>query len=981
MHRHNNKEALMKRLLTNAVIFAGGLMASSQLLALGLGELTLDSTLSQPLKAEVHLVDTKGLTEWDIKPSLASQEDFDRAGVERVFFLTKIDFKVDGDRILLTTRESINEPFLNFLIELNWPSGRVLREYTVLLDPPTYDEENYQPLVVTPETDVTETELVVATPEQPVMVNKWNEPAEPGTYKVQTNDTLWAIALKNRPSGDITPQQMMLALQQENPHAFINGNINRLKSHQVLRIPNEQQIRSIGISGAIAEVARQNRAVSSATAQIDATGRTSSFDGEQTSQGGEVRLIADKTEDGEAASAAGEVGQGSDVTREALENDLAIALENADRNQRDNQELNERLESLEDQIETLQRLISLKDDQLAELQAGGLDTDTASATEETTADQDFNFSEEGEPKTFAVEEQQEIVAEDAEALAAEQEAKEAARRERLAAILAEQAQQQEDEKTIVDQLLENPMLPAGGAAVLLLIALLVMRALKKRKAPESSDDDPDPSDDAMLRDLELNEGSLDDFDFADDVDDQSFMQDLDDSEDVTASAKDESFDGVAQTEDVITESDIYIAFGNFDQAAQLLQNAIKEDPQRSELYLKLLEVYVELDDAQQFANTEAQLQPLANNEAIEEAARLRQRLSSPIEPALGQETGSNELNSDSTDRFIDTEVEATANASDELDVDLTEEFNDGLDFADALDMSAGEPASAVDINANADVETDEVPTLDLEDEFSNEIEFGASDVTEDAKEEDNEISFDFGDEASFEEPELDIPELEVSDLESEDTDKEDDNSLDFDMSFDTAEDKPAQAPELEVPELDTAEKDDQNEVEALDFDVSETSQTDGLDSLEDILDGEGSSAADDSDFSFDLEGLSDETDGSRDANETALASNDLPEFSDDELEFDLGGDTASEPTPASEAEANQPAPTGSDDIDLDQLAAAENEFDFLAGTDECATKLDLARAYIDMEDADGAKELLQEVIDEGSDQQKTEARELLANLA
>ena len=280
MHRHNNKEALMKRLLTNAVIFAGGLMASSQLLALGLGELTLDSSLSQPLKAEVHLVDTKGLTEWDIKPSLASQEDFDRAGVDRVFFLTKIDFKVEGDRILLTTRESINEPFLNFLIELNWPAGRVLREYTVLLDPPTYDEENYQPLVVAPAMETTESELVVATPEQPAMVNKWSEPASPGTYKVQTNDTLWAIALKNRPSGDITPQQMMLALQEENPHAFINGNINRLKSHQVLRIPNEQQIRSIGISAAIAEVARQNRALPSATAQIDATGRTSAMAGE-----------------------------------------------------------------------------------------------------------------------------------------------------------------------------------------------------------------------------------------------------------------------------------------------------------------------------------------------------------------------------------------------------------------------------------------------------------------------------------------------------------------------------------------------------------------------------------------------------------------------------------------------------------------------------------------------------------------------------
>jgi pilus assembly protein FimV len=68
-------------------------------------------------------------------------------------------------------------------------------------------------------------------------------------------------------------------------------------------------------------------------------------------------------------------------------------------------------------------------------------------------------------------------------------------------------------------------------------------------------------------------------------------------------------------------------------------------------------------------------------------------------------------------------------------------------------------------------------------------------------------------------------------------------------------------------------------------------------------------------------------------------------------------------------------------IDLDELAAADDEFDFLAGTDECATKLDLARAYVDMEDADGARELLQEVIQEGNDEQKSEAKDLIDKLS
>ena len=129
----------MKRLLANTLMLAGGLTASSHLLALGLGELQLKSALNQPLSAEIALLESQGLSQWEIKPALASAADFERAGVDRLYFLTKLDFKVEGNRIVVSSREPVNEPFLNFLIELNWPAGRVLREYTVLLDPPTFE--------------------------------------------------------------------------------------------------------------------------------------------------------------------------------------------------------------------------------------------------------------------------------------------------------------------------------------------------------------------------------------------------------------------------------------------------------------------------------------------------------------------------------------------------------------------------------------------------------------------------------------------------------------------------------------------------------------------------------------------------------------------------------------------------------------------------------------------------------------------------
>lgn len=977
----------MKRLLTNAVIFAGGLMVSSQLLALGLGELKLESALSQPLKAEIELVDIKGLTEWDIKPSLASQEDFDRAGVDRVFFLTKIEFKVEGDRIVLTTRESINEPFLNFLIELNWPAGRVLREYTVLLDPPTYDEINYQPLVVTPEMQATETQLVVATPEEPVLVNKWSEPAEEGTYKVQPNDTLWAIALESRPATDITPQQMMLAIQEQNPQAFINGNINRLKSHHVLRIPDEQQIRSIGMAAAVAEVGRQNKALTTATAQYDATGRTGSMSGEQTSKsGGEVRLLAAKSEDAATAGTAGDVGEGSGVSRQALENDLAIALENVDSAQRNNEELSARLASLEDQIDTLQRLISLKDDELASLQADGavavVKTDTGTDDLDGST-QDFNFSEA---------EQEEGDLAEAAAQKAQAEAEEKARRERLDAILAEQAAQQ-DEKSIVDQLLDNPLIPAAAAVVLLLIVLLVARLLKKPKAIVDNNDD-DPSDDSMLRDIELSEGSLDDFNFAEDEasDLQSFDQFDGDDNSFDNQASNDQSEGAAQTEDVITESDIYIAFGNFERAIQILKDAIKKEPQRSDLQLKLLEVYVETDDAQKFADTEAQLNGLGDAEASAEAANMRQRLSSPIEPEL---TANAEREVDnSIDQNNDLQAEDELESS-ELDLDLSAEFDEGLDFADALDLGA----DTSDV-VSFDSKSEDIPTLEIDEA---ELEFEETPAaTEKAKEVDNnDLDFSFDEETELAVPELDIESME---LDIEEPAKQDDNSLDFSMDFDSkpetteteavSEESPAASESLDIDleslDFDMESKDD-SKVETLEFDVSDTDDIDGLDSLEDILDSKESSTDDLADLSFDIDDIADSDDLNLEETEelelpnveSLSADSELPDFSDDELEFDLGGSGSSDLEEEIDLSApvSQPAQASTDEIDLDELAASENEFDFLAGTDECATKLDLARAYIDMEDAVGAKELLQEVIDEGSDQQKSEARELLANLA
>jgi len=108
--------------------------------ALGLGEITLHSALNQPLRADITLVDTAGLEENQLSVSLATADEFSRAGVDRAFFLNDLKFTpvLRGNRrvIQVTSAKPVNEPFLNFLVQLNQPNGRLLREYTVLIDPP-----------------------------------------------------------------------------------------------------------------------------------------------------------------------------------------------------------------------------------------------------------------------------------------------------------------------------------------------------------------------------------------------------------------------------------------------------------------------------------------------------------------------------------------------------------------------------------------------------------------------------------------------------------------------------------------------------------------------------------------------------------------------------------------------------------------------------------------------------------------------------
>ncbi|RON20312.1 peptidoglycan-binding protein LysM [Pseudomonas brassicacearum] len=131
---------LVLRCGVRSLLLSGAITYSALAPALGLGDITLHSALNQPLSADIALVDVGGLEEGELSVSLATADEFSRAGVERVFFLNNLKFTpiLRGNRNLIrvTSSKAVKEPFLNFVVQLNQPNGRLLREYTVLIDPP-----------------------------------------------------------------------------------------------------------------------------------------------------------------------------------------------------------------------------------------------------------------------------------------------------------------------------------------------------------------------------------------------------------------------------------------------------------------------------------------------------------------------------------------------------------------------------------------------------------------------------------------------------------------------------------------------------------------------------------------------------------------------------------------------------------------------------------------------------------------------------
>ena len=216
-------------------IAAASALSSGMAHALGLGEVSLKSALNQPLVAEIELLEVRDLASGELIPSLATPEDFTKAGVERQYFLSDLKFtpvlKPNGKSVIrVTSSKPVLEPYLNFLVEVLWPSGRLLREYTLLLDPPLYSPQTTaaaapQMPVAAPAprplaAPVRAPQPAVAPVSRPAAVAAAPAKLDSNEYKTTSSDTLWEIA-RRVPGGSV--HQTMLAIQELNPQAFKIG--------------------------------------------------------------------------------------------------------------------------------------------------------------------------------------------------------------------------------------------------------------------------------------------------------------------------------------------------------------------------------------------------------------------------------------------------------------------------------------------------------------------------------------------------------------------------------------------------------------------------------------------------------------------------------------------------------------------------------------------------------------------------------------
>lgn len=634
----NRNWLIPRKILLQLLGMTAGLTISLLSNAVGLGGINVVSALGQPLNAEIGLVAVGNADKSGLVARLASPEAYKVAGLEYPYgikYSFQLENRANGELYLkLSSKQEINDPFVSLLVELSWASGKLIREYTFLLDPPGYvaiqpkpaavqtlapAAVHSAPLRLTPK-EVEKKPAVVSTPlEKPVEVREVEKSPEKsssmvatGQITVRRGDTLNSIAAQIKPD-DISLDRMLVALYRANAHQFDGKNMNRVRSGKILRLPDQAELADVSSAEAAHEIHAQSadwnayrqKLAGAATASQHseevrqvATGKITSTAADKTpvasESAKEVLRLSKGIAPGEKPGAAGHSVQ--DKKNAAAEE--AIAKEKAGREEKT------RVALLESNLKNMQRLVQLKSEAAA-LAAAASKVAAASSVASVAVS----------PAVSAVAAVSEVAAASevasASAVAAESQAAAARRAATARRLAAARAANPVEEPSLVDDLLDSPLVLGGGVIVLMALGGLGFVLMKRRRKPAEVE--------KLAEELG---GATDGYSGY-----KSTIVPAHDIGDFTATVhRIEAVTPQPDDVDPISEAELFLNFGRDEQAEEVLKDALQRTPDNQPVRLKLLSIYANRKDVKAFSEIARVLQDSGDETTIEQVVTMGRKI-------------------------------------------------------------------------------------------------------------------------------------------------------------------------------------------------------------------------------------------------------------------------------------------------------------------------------------------------------------------
>jgi pilus assembly protein FimV len=535
-----------KTAIAAAAIALMGFSATGAL-ALSLGRLTVQSALGEPLRAEIDVPDINAEEAASLKTVVASPDAFVAAGLDynpaMSIVQATLQRRPDGRAFIrITSERAINEPFVDMILETSWSSGRTVRDYTMLFDPPALRQPSTAPSMP----------QVSAQP-LPSVEAKATPQAGSKRIAVKSGDTASKIAGSNK-AASVSLDQMLVALLRANPEAFVNSNINRILAGAIISVPSNEQAQSVTPAEASQIVLAQSKDFNEFRRNLAGSAPTVAMDTADRKASGSIDA---KVEDKKASSPTPDKLTLSKGALQSKANEETIAKERSDK------EVQARAAEIAKNINDLKKL------------------GVASAPPATTPAQPQPAIAPALPVATppAVAAPAPAVAAPAPAVAASAPKK----------IPAPQVVVPPEPPGLVDELLDNPMIPAAAGGLIALLGGFAFYRIRQRKKNAGQVD-------SSFLESKLQPDSFFGASGGQRVDTNNNKSSVSGSSMVYSPSQLDAADDV----DPVAEADVYLAYGRDLQAEEILKEAVRTTPGRLAIHTKLLGIFAKRRDAKSF---------------------------------------------------------------------------------------------------------------------------------------------------------------------------------------------------------------------------------------------------------------------------------------------------------------------------------------------------------------------------------------------